>query len=79
MLLGVGGGRWVALACALVGFALSLSPSIAAPRAAELGPTAPLAEPSGGFVGRLRVMPAHGPGRHADHGDGRGFPGGTGP
>src|SRR5712671_689698 len=61
MLLGVGSGRWVVLACAFVGLTLSLSDGVAAPRAAELGPTAPFAEPSGGFVGQLRVAPAHGP------------------
>jgi hypothetical protein len=61
MLFGVGSGRVVALACALVGLTLSLSPGVAAPRAAELGPMAPLAEPSDGFVGKLRVTPAHGP------------------
>src|SRR6267154_1929092 len=56
-----GSGRSGALAYALIGLTLSLSPSVAAPRAAELGPTAPLAEPAGGFVGQLRVTPAHGP------------------
>ncbi len=60
MLFGVGSGRSGALAYALIGLTLSLSPSVAAPRAAELGPTAPLAEPSGGFVGQLRVTPPHG-------------------
>jgi hypothetical protein len=60
MLFGVGSGRWVALACAFVGLTLSLSDGVAAPRAAELGPTAPFAEPSGDFVGQLRVAPAHG-------------------
>jgi hypothetical protein len=61
MLFGVGSGRGVALACALVGLTLSLSPGVAARRAAELGPTVAFAEPSGGFVGQLRVTPAHGP------------------
>src|SRR5260370_24888247 len=61
MLCGVGNGRSGALAYALIGHTLSLSPGVAVPRAAELGPTAPLAEPSGGFVGQLRVTPAHGP------------------
>ena len=34
---------------------------VAAPRAAELGLEAQLAEPSGGYVGRLKVAPEHGP------------------
>jgi hypothetical protein len=33
----------------------------AAPRAAELGPEIPLAEPSGGYMGKLQVTPEHGP------------------
>src|SRR3984893_5928860 len=76
MLFGVGSGRWVALACALVGLTLSLSPGVAAPRAAELGPTAPLAEPPGGFVGQLRVTPAHGPVGTPITVTGEGFPAG---
>src|ERR1700719_939866 len=76
MLFGVESGRWVALACALVGLTLSLSPGVAAPRAAELGPTAPLAEPSGGFVGQLRVTPAHGPVGASSTVTGEGFPAG---
>jgi hypothetical protein len=76
MLFGVGSGRGAALACALVGLTLSLSPGLAAPRAAELGPTAPLAEPSGGFVGQLRVTPAHGPVGTPITVTGEGFPAG---
>src|SRR5258708_25015182 len=76
MLFGVGSGRWVALACAFVGLTLSLSDGVAAPRAAELGPTAPFAEPSGGFVGQLRVTPAHGPVGPPITVTGTGFPAG---
>jgi hypothetical protein len=58
----VGYRRRAALACAL-GLALGLCShaALAAPSAAELGPSAPLAEPSGGYVGKLQVSPAHGP------------------
>jgi hypothetical protein len=62
MQLGVGYGRPVALACAFAGLLLAFPQhGVAAPRAAELGPAAPLAEPSGGYVGQIRVSPAHGP------------------
>jgi hypothetical protein len=62
MWFGLGNGRPVALAGALVGLAV-LCPqfSFAAPRAAELGPPAPAAEASGGFVGQIKVVPDHGP------------------
>ena len=51
-------------ACALLSFLLPLglaAEAIAAPLASALGPEAPLAEPSGGYVGRMNVSPAHGP------------------
>src|SRR5262249_26139465 len=35
--------------------------ALAAPRASELGPEVALTEPSNGYVGRLKVAPAHGP------------------
>ena len=53
MTFGVGSGRLMALACALAAFALMLAGgAFAAPRAVELGPEVPLAEPAGGYVGR---------------------------
>ena len=48
----------------------------AAPPAAELGPPAPLAEPSGGFVGQLKVTPEHGPVGTPVTVTGEGFPAG---
>src|SRR5258708_22401194 len=33
----------------------------AAPRGTDFGPEAPMAEPSGGFVGQLKVTPSRGP------------------
>src|SRR5215467_8607107 len=54
------------LACMLfAAFASSLCASseraLAAPRASELGPEVALTEPLNGYVGRLKVSPAHGP------------------
>ncbi len=58
----VGNGRLIVLACALLAFSLaSGGRALAAPRATELGPEATLAEPAGGYVGRLAVAPEHGP------------------
>lgn len=82
MKFGVGNGRrWactgtvagLALAFPLLAFPLGAA---AAPRAAELGPEAPLAEPSGGFVGRLKVSPEHGPVGTPVTVTGEGFPAG---
>ena len=55
-------GRLMVLLCG--GFAFTLASAggtLAAPRAAALGPEAPLAQPVGGYVGRLSVTPEHGP------------------
>src|SRR2546430_14420769 len=54
------GGQLAALACAMGIFVLGSSTN-AAPRETDLGPEVPMAEPSGGFVGQLKVTPAHGP------------------
>jgi hypothetical protein len=62
MTIGVANRRRWAFACALLALPLAWSASAqAAPRAAELGPQATLAEPAGGYVGRLAVAPEHGP------------------
>jgi hypothetical protein len=62
MKFGFGYGRPIAIACAFAGLVLTFPQhGTAAPRAAELGPSAPLAEPSGGYVGQIKVSPAHGP------------------
>ncbi len=54
--------RRIALACGVFVFAVaSAGSALAAPRAAEIGPEAPLAQPAGGYVGRLSVTPEHGP------------------
>ena len=54
--------RLIVSACALLALWLvSTVAGVAAPRAAELGLEAQLAEPSGGYVGRLKVAPEHGP------------------
>ena len=60
MTVGAGGGRVIELVLFALAIAIG-SEALAAPRAAELGPEAVLAEPSGGFVGRLSVKPEHGP------------------
>src|ERR1019366_3821842 len=64
MTLGLEHGRGRAMTCALLGLAFSLATAAsatAAPLAAQLGPVASLAEPNGGYVGRLSVTPEHGP------------------
>jgi hypothetical protein len=68
--------RPVVIVCALVGFAVAFAQgSSAAPRAAELGAEAPLAT-SGGFVGRITGVPAHGSVGASVTISGEGFPAG---
>src|SRR5262250_2649430 len=75
MTLGVVFGRTIALACALVAFThASDVRAQTATRAAELGPEAVMAEPSGGFVGQLHVAPQHGPAGTPLTVTGEGFP-----
>src|SRR5690348_3212909 len=72
MTIRIGDRRASRLACML--FAVLFAPSLlvvslcasseralAAPRASELGPEVALTEPSNGYVGHLKVSPAHGP------------------
>src|SRR6266852_5634820 len=54
-------GRLLLLACALFALSAMFGPAVAAPLAAALGPEAQMAEPAGGYVGRLKVTPEHGP------------------
>ena len=62
MTIGARYGRLNLFACALFVSALTFAAeALAAPRAAELGPEMPLAEPAGGFVGKLSVTPQGGP------------------
>jgi hypothetical protein len=62
MTFGLGNRRLIAFACALAAFALATTGAArAAPRAAEFGPEVAMAEPAGGYVGQLRVVPEHGP------------------
>jgi hypothetical protein len=64
-----------ALACTFAAWLVaSAGAACAAPRAAELGPEVPLAEPAGGFVGRLNVTPEHGPAGTPVTVTGEGFP-----
>ncbi len=58
-----GSGRYfAAIGAALLALIISFDGQAAGiPLAAELGPEASLAEPSGGFVGRLAVVPRQGP------------------
>jgi hypothetical protein len=74
MMLRRNGGTLAALACAII-FVLA-SFANAAPRAADLGPEVPMTEPSGGFVGQLKVTPAHGPVGTPVTLSGQGFPAG---
>jgi hypothetical protein len=57
----LGAGRSIVLAVLLLLSTAVRHQAFAAPRAADLGPEMPLAEPAGGFVGRLAVTPEHGP------------------
>jgi hypothetical protein len=77
MMLHVRTGRVMALACALVALSLvSSRNTFAAPSAAELGPVIAAGEPSGGFVGQLKVTPEHGPVGTPVTITGEGFPAG---
>ena len=62
-----------ALLCAAVLCALAPAAN-AAPGARELGPAVPLTEPSGGFVGKLKLTPSHGPAGTPVAVSGEGFP-----
>jgi hypothetical protein len=62
----------VVLASALA--AASAEGAVAAPRAAELGPEAPMAQPARGYVGKLVVSPEHGPAGTPLRVTGEGFP-----
>jgi hypothetical protein len=62
MIFDVASRRLAALVCTAVSLSFASSDgAAAAPLAAELGPVLPQAEVSGGYVGRLKVMPEHGP------------------
>jgi hypothetical protein len=61
MTFNVGNGRTIALACTLLACLAMTGAAGAAPRAAGFGPEVALTEPAGGYVGRLRAVPEHGP------------------
>src|SRR5262245_27953358 len=77
MTAGVRIGRVMVLAGALLALTLGFGAAArAAPRAAELGPEVAMAEPAGGFVGRLKVAPARGVAGTPLTVSGEGFPAG---
>ena len=62
---------------AVLAFALAVAfagSAFAAPRAAQLGPEVPLAQPANGYVGQLSVAPEHGPAGTPLRVTGEGFP-----
>ena len=62
MTIHIEGGRAMGLACVLFTVLfVSGESALAVPRANELGPEVALTEPSNGYVGRLKIVPAHGP------------------
>src|ERR1051325_12251721 len=67
------GASLAALVCAagLLAFTATVE---AAPRASALGPEVAMAEPSGGFVGKLKASPSHGPAGTPVAVSGDGFP-----
>src|SRR5438093_11745174 len=69
------GTRIGALATALIISSFAFSGTVrAAPRAADLGPQVPITEPKGGYVGKLAVVPSHGPAGTPLKVSGEGFP-----
>ena len=67
--------RLSALACALsLSFVMVTGSARAVPRAADLGPQVPMAQPKDGYVGRLALAPTHGPVGTAVTVTGEGFP-----
>jgi hypothetical protein len=68
-------GPLLALAVLALGlWVTATGDATAAPRAAQLGPEVPWAQPTGGYVGRLTVTPEHGPAGTPLRVTGEGFP-----